>query len=351
MKKSTIHPTRLLLGGLAVGAGVAVALRRPRKDFELKGKVVLIAGGSRGLGLGLARRFAQEGARLALCARDERELENAASDLKKWTTDVFTMAADVTERSQVEAFVQASLRKFGRIDVLVNNAGLIQVGPLQTLTVEDFETAMKVMYWGHVYASLAVLPDMLQRGEGRIVNITSIGGKVSVPHLVPYSCAKFAAVAFSEGLRSELSGTGVKTVTIAPGLMRTGSFLNTQFKGNDEAEAAWFGVAASLPGLSISAERAVDEIITATKRGTAEKVLGTPAKLLSLFHGVFPGLTADALGMVNRALPRGRGRQMRVMRPYIQRNRLLDKITALGQRAARLYLEEEGTQVPELERV
>jgi len=152
---------------------------------------------------------------------------------------------------------------------------------------------MNVIYWGTVHTTLAVLPHMLGRGAGRIVNVTSIGGRVSVPHLLPYSCAKFAAVAFSEGLRSELSGTGVKTITIAPGLMRTGSFLNAKFKGDDESEASWFAAAASLPGISMSAQRAVNQIIAATERGAAERTLSVPAQVLGLAHGLCPGWTAD----------------------------------------------------------
>src|SRR5205807_4694011 len=143
-------------------------------------------------------------------------------------------------------------------------AGTISVGPIQTMTVEDFRDAMDVMFWGMVYTTLEALPHFQRNQHGRIVNITSIGGKISVPHLLPYSCAKFAAVAFSEGLRAELHGTGVQAITIAPGLMRTGSFLNAEFKGDDEREAAWFSLSASLPGPSMSATRAARQIISAT---------------------------------------------------------------------------------------
>src|SRR5207302_4043287 len=138
---------------------------------------------------------------------------------------------------------------------------------------------------------------------GRIANITSVGAKVSVPHLIPYSCAKFAAAAFSEGMRAELQGTGVRVITIAPGLMRTGSYLNALFKGAEEDEAAWFSVSSSLPGLSMSAGRAAKQIISATVTGRAERTLSTPANVLARFHGLFPGATADILGLVNRLLP------------------------------------------------
>ena len=136
---------------------------------------------------------------------------------------------------------------------------------------------MQVMFWGTVYPTLALLPQFTARKSGRVVNITSIGGKVAVPHLLPYTCAKFAAVGFSEGLHAELRDSGVKVVTIAPGLMRTGSYLNADFKGDAEKESAWFGLSSSMPGLTISGERAARQIADATSRGTAEKVLTTPA--------------------------------------------------------------------------
>ena len=344
MTKTALRRTLGLLGVAGTACGIAVALRRRRETFELPGKVVLITGGSRGLGLALARAYAWEGARLALCARDAAELRAATDDLRGLTSEVLAVPCDVGDPEQVETMVNAVIQHYGRIDVLVNNAGVMQVGPLHTMTLPDFEHAMEVIFWGQVHTTLAALPHILKSGEGRIVSITSIGGKVSVPHMLPYSCAKFAAVAFSEGLRAELAGTGVKAVTIAPGLMRTGSFLNAQFKGNNPNEATWFSLAASLPGISISAKRAAAGIVAATKRGTADKVLGAPASLLAIFHGLFPGLTADVLGLIKQTLPDGRGGQNRLIKPFIQRSRLLRSLTILGQQAARQYLQM-GTRI------
>ncbi len=110
---------------------------------------------------------------------------------------------------------------FGRVDIVVNNAGIIQVGPMSTTTVEDFATALDVMFWGALYPTLAVLPQMRARRSGHVVNITSIGGMVSVPHLLPYTCAKFAAVGLSEGLRTELGQEGIHVTTVVPGWRRS----------------------------------------------------------------------------------------------------------------------------------
>jgi short-subunit dehydrogenase len=193
--------------------------------------------------------------------------------------------------------------RFGAVDVLVNNAGVIQTGPLESMTMEDFEDAIKTHLWAPLYTTLAVLPEMKRRGEGRIVNIASIGGKVSVPHLVPYSVSKFALVGLSDGMRAELAQDGIKVTTVCPSLMRTGSPENATFKGDHEKEYAWFAVSDSLPGLSLNAERAARKILEACRRGDAEVLVGLPAKLAAVARTLAPNLTASLLAYVNRWLP------------------------------------------------
>jgi short-subunit dehydrogenase len=293
----------------AAGAGAVLAIRalaRKAAGYDMRGRVVLITGGSRGLGLVMARELAREGAQLAICARDAEELTRAYEDLN-WRTRVLALPCDVTDRAQVEGLVRAVEDHYGRIDVLINNAGVIQVGPMEVMTLEDYEEAMRIHFWAPLYTTLAVLPEMRRRREGRIVNISSIGGKISVPHLLPYSASKFALVGLSEGLRAELAKDGVVVTTVCPGLMRTGSPRNATFKGRHQAEYAWFAISDALPVTSMKAERAARQVIAACKRGDAEVVLTIQAKLAALFHGVFPGLTADILGVVNGMLPEAGG--------------------------------------------
>jgi short-subunit dehydrogenase len=245
----------------------------------------------------------------------------------------------VTKREEVNNLVHTTMLEFGRLDMVINNAGVIRVGPLDTMTIEDFENAMDVMFWGTVYTTMAALPHLRQRGDGHIVNITSVGGKVSVPHLVPYSCAKFAAVAFSEGMRAEMRGTGINVVTIAPGLMRTGSYLNVLFKGAEEGEAGWFSASASIPGVSMSAKRAARQILSAVEHGRAERILSTPANILARMHGMFPELTLAILGVVNGLLPHGSKREeLGAESPLLERP-WMRAVTALGRRAAEQYLQ------------
>jgi len=289
---------------LVVAGGLAwLAARRRRRHFDLAGRVVLITGGSRGLGLVLAREFARHGALLALAARDVATLERARDELVACGARVFALPCDVRDRAQVDALVRRVEEHFGRIDVLVNNAGTIMVGPLEHMTLGDFEDAMATNFWAAAYAALAALPGMRRRREGRIVNIASIGGKVSVPHLLAYSASKFALVGFSEGLRAAVAKDGVVVTTVCPGLMRTGSPRHALFKGRHRAEYAWFSISDASRLSSISAERAARRIVAACIRGEAEVILSPQAKAVSVFHGMFPGLTADILAVVHRLLP------------------------------------------------
>ncbi|HWQ56564.1 MAG TPA: SDR family NAD(P)-dependent oxidoreductase [Bryobacteraceae bacterium] len=329
----------LVAAGIVAGVAARELYRRWSAE-DIAGQIVLITGGSRGLGLAMARAFADEGCPIAICARDEAELERARRDLEGRGARVFTVVCDVADPGQVDRMIDSVMAHYGRIDILVNNAGIIQVGPLESMTVEDFHAAMNVMFWGTVHATVRVLPQMRARQSGRIVNITSIGGKVSVPHLLPYNCAKFATVGFSEGLRSELRPRGIKVTTIAPGLMRTGSYLNAMF--SSDADSAWFGIGAATPGITMSARRAARQIVMATRRGEAERVLSTQANLLAAFHGLFPGATSDILALVDRYfLPRARGGSEK--RPgsesSVNQARILSALTVLGRSAAKEFLQ------------
>lgn len=332
-----------LLGGIAAGVGTVVATRRGLEKLrryrlrELAGETVLITGGSRGLGLALAEEFAQAGARIAICARDEQELMRARQHLERLGVEVCAVACDVSKPEQVEHLINSVQQQLGPIDVLVNNAGVIAVGPLLSQTLEDFEEAMDVMFWGTVHPTLAVLPQMLSHGRGRIVNIASIGGRVSVPHLLPYCCAKFACVGFSEGLHAELKRFGIHVLTVSPGLMRTGSHLHAQFKGRHKQEFGWFAVSGTNPLASISARRAARKIVSATCANRADLVISWQAKLLAEVHGIAPGLTQEALALVNRLLPDSGG--VTDKKPGHESQSVITRspLTALGKLAARRY--------------
>ena len=249
---------RTLLKAAAIGGSVALAqyALRSRRTIDLAGKTVVVTGGSRGLGLVLARSLIDRGARVAICARDSTELDRARDELVAMGGDVFAAICDVTDRDDVLRFIASVEDDFGSIDVLINNAGIIQVGPLETMTEDDFDRALAVNLKGPMHAMMAVLPGMRHRKAGRIVNIASIGGKVAVPHLAAYSTSKFALVGLSEAMRAECTKDGIYVTTVCPGLMRTGSPRHAWFKGHVQAEYAWFSIGDSNSLTSISAEAA-----------------------------------------------------------------------------------------------
>ena len=293
------------LAPLAAVTGALLAARafRRRDAIDFRGLSVVITGGSRGLGLVLARQLAAEGARLTLLARDGEELERARADVAQRGGEVYAFPCDVRERVDAQGAIERAVDHYGRIDVLINNAGVIQVGPVEHMEIEDFEDAMAVHFWGPLYTILAAVPHMRSQGTGRIVNISSIGGKVAAPHLTPYAASKFALTGLSDGMRHELAKDGIQVTTVCPGLMRTGSPPNAFFKGQHSAEYAWFAVADANPLLSTSAESAARQIIDACRHGDAELVITLRAKALVILNALFPELTSAALALGNRLLP------------------------------------------------
>lgn len=304
---------------------------------DISGSVAIVTGGSRGLGLAIARELARRRCRLVICARDEAELERAADELRTRGVAVAAVALDVTSADAAGQLIDTALTRFGQLDIVVNNAGIIQVAPLDSVAFGDIESALATMTLAPARLALAALPALRAGGGGRIVNITSVGGKVSVPHLLPYSMAKFAAVAFSEGLRAELGSGPVSVTTAVPGLMRTGSHTAALFRGQRDKEFTWFGLGASLPLLSMDADRAAQRIVAAMIARKAEVTLTPLAQLGARGANVFPGLTAGLMHLMARALPDGTGTPGPAapggqLRPALP-DGLFGRLTVLGRRA------------------
>ena len=241
----------------------------------------------------------------------------------------------MTDRDRVREFVAVARHRNGPVDVLINNAGVIQVGPLEEMREADFEQSLKTHFWAALYTILEVVPEMKARGSGRIVNIASFGGKVAVPHLLPYSAGKFALVGFSNGLRTELQRHGVVVTTVCPGLMQTGSHINAEFKGRHEEEYAWFATGNAIPGFSMSAETAAAKILRACACGDAEVVLGLPAKFAVALQALAPNLTAELMALTNaHLLPEPGGVGTATVKGKFSRGALPDSVTARTDRAA-----------------
>ncbi len=336
--KTDLESARRALTWAAAGVGtllVAQAAYRALTKLRLENRVVVITGGSRGFGLVLARAFAQRGARLAICARSADSLEIARQELAEAGAQVICVPADVTNRNEVQAMVRDVLNHYGRIDVLVNNAGMATVGPLEHMHIDDYERAMDIHFWAPLYAIHAVLPHFLARGGGRIVNITSIGGVLSVPHLLPYSASKFAAIGLSEGMHAELRQKNIHVTTVVPGLMRTGSPRNIDVKGDHEKEYAWFKIADSTPMLSQKAEVAAEKVLDAVEYGEPEAILSLSGKLAMIVKGVAPSWMNVLMTIANRLLPAPRENGNVVVKGYEAESQLSQgPVSALTDREA-----------------
>src|SRR6266576_2727569 len=255
-----ILPIIIVVAVVIVCAYALIQLIRTRR-FVMRDKVFLITGGSRGLGLVIAREVCRLGGKVSILARNMEELGRAEQDLQKRGGTVLAIACDLQKRDHIEAAVRRTLEYFGRIDVLINNAGIIQVGPLDHMQRSDFEQSMGLYFWAPYELTMQVIPNMRKQGGGRIVNISSIGGKMAVPHLSPYCAGKFALTGFSDSVRSELAQDKIHVTTVCPGLMRTGSHVNAQFKGDHDAEFGWFAASSGMPLISMSADRAARKIV------------------------------------------------------------------------------------------
>jgi len=297
---------RSLLAKAAIGAGAYAAARTAialSRQYDFKNRLVVITGGSRGLGLLIARQLADEGAALVLCARDDTELAHAAEELRFRAPYVATYACDLSQPPDIKSLFERIRREIGSVDVLINNAGIIQVGPFETMTLADYHQAMAVHFWAPLHCTEQVIPDMRRRQHGRIVNISSIGGEVAVPHMLPYCASKFALNGYSQSLRAELARHGIYVTTVCPGMMRTGSPRNALFKGQHRAEFAWFSISNALPLLSMSADRAAKQIVNACRYGRAKVTLSLPAKLAVAVNAIAPELTADLVALSALGLP------------------------------------------------
>lgn len=333
--RTMLRRAPLKRAGVTVAAGLALAwfIRQSRR-YRFFDRVVVITGGSRGLGLALAREFLARGARVGLLARDSDELERAQQQLDAGTR-VFVRTCDVRDQTQVQQAFDDIRGQLGPVDVLVNNAGTLVVGPMETMTAQEFREALDVFFWAPFYTTLAALPDMRTRHSGRIVNISSIGGKISVPHLLPYSVGKFALSGFSEGMRAELLKDGIYVTTVYPGLMRTGSPRNAEFKGKHRAEYTWFLLSDATPGLSTSAEHAARRIVRACEYGSAELIITIPAKLAIKVHQLFPELSSVALALANVGLPKEGGLGEQKAKGAQSTNRITESwVTTLDRKAA-----------------
>ena len=290
----------------AANWGVRSFLRNKRR-IGLEGKVVLITGATSGHGLVVAKYAAQRGAIVVVAARNLDDLILVQEELLSLgAKQVLIQSTDIRDYSQIKELVEKVIHEFGRIDILINNAGVMGVGPSTEWSLEDYEDVITTNFWGALYTTTEVLPHMQRQKFGRIANVVSVGGKRAVPHMLPYTASKFALAGLTEGMSVELAKDNIFVTGIYPSPMRTGGHTHASFKGKENAEYAWFGAFANTPFLSVSPHVVAKKLWDAICHGDSEVTIGFPARMMIIAQAVLPNLTAEAMRLSARLLPAGR---------------------------------------------
>lgn len=188
---------------------------------NLQDKIAIVTGASRGIGRATALELAKNGAHIALIARDKAKLREVAEQVRALGREALILPGDVADQDQVIRIVKETLARWGRVDILVSNAGIYYHSTIFDLTANLMEKSLEVNFLSHVYAVLAVLPIMLEQRDGHIVLVSSMAAKRGVPTDVPYAPAKYALTGFGEVIRQELYGSGVEVSTIMPGRVKS----------------------------------------------------------------------------------------------------------------------------------
>ncbi|NEW08550.1 SDR family NAD(P)-dependent oxidoreductase [Paenibacillus sp. SYP-B3998] len=255
--------------------------------MNIKGKIVWITGASSGIGAVMAYQFSAKGAVPILTARNTDKLEEIAAGLPGQHA-VYPL--DVTNTEQVGDVVKLIIERYGRIDILINNAGYGIFESFVGAPFEHFEDMMNVNYLGLVRCTQAVLPHMLQAGNGHIVNIASMAGKIGSAKSTGYSATKHAVLGFTNSLRQELNGSGISITAINPGPIATPFFDKADPSGNYVKNISWF---------MLKPEKVVRELIDAVERNVPEKnlpfIAGVGVKLFHLFPRIFDRIATKML--------------------------------------------------------
>ena len=249
--------------------------------MDVKGAVVIVTGASAGIGRETAREFARRGARVVLAARREGRLRELATEIEAAGGEALVVPADVARTEDIDRIVRATLDRFGRIDVLVNNAGFGFSGAIEETSEANMRELLDVNYMGAFNAIRAVLPHMRAQRRGHIVNVASVVGKLGFPFHGAYSATKFAMIGLTEALRGELEGSGVTATVVLPGTTRT-DFFDVQRTAD--------GAASAPTGPQQSPEVVARAIVRSLHRPTPEVNMVSIYRFAYGLSGFFPFL-------------------------------------------------------------
>lgn len=255
---------------------------------EIKGKLAIITGAASGIGRATAIELAKRGARLAISDLDRGGLAETAKRIEALGGEVTTYLLDVADRDAVYAFAQEIETSHGGADIVINNAGVAQIARVEDLTYDDFEWVMKIDFWGMVYGSKAFLPQLQAKGEGHIVNVSSLFGLIAVPSQAAYNSAKFAIRGFTEALRHEMKGTGIQVSCVHPGGIKTNIVRNARFLQSTQATVREEAVSGFDRLARTTPERAGEVIVRGIEKNNPRILIGADAKAIDWLQRLMP---------------------------------------------------------------
>lgn len=289
-----------------VTAGAAAAVyawrRLPRRHTQ--GRTVLITGGSRGLGLELAREFLAAGARVALCARNQAELERARQRLAPAGEPVSIHVADISDPQDVDRLVSEVAERWGRLDILVNNAALFMSGPMALMRVEDYERILKVNLIGTIIVTETCRPYLERRGG--VITIVSAAGLLPAPHLAPYAVSKAGVSMYAQLLEVELADRGLETMAVYPSYMPTGVSYHADYRGAVAAEQHTVQRLMQVPFLAVDQRRGAGIIVDAWRYGRRVVIYPAVVRLSVMLTGLVPEFVLRIARRANRYYPTSR---------------------------------------------
>ncbi|GIW22880.1 MAG: ketoacyl reductase [Candidatus Sericytochromatia bacterium] len=253
-------------------------LKRESERNKLKDSVVIITGASEGIGKELAIEFAKQGSKIVLASRSIDKLQKVENQLKEKyvNCEAISVPTDVSRKEDCINLIETTLEKFNKIDILINNAGIVTYDYFYNTSDEEIKKIMDVNYWGVIHCTKAVLPYMMKNKKGRIVNISSFVGKRAMPGMLAYSSSKFAIQAIGEGLRAELRKYGIKVTTICPTATKTELLSNALSKRVKFSQ-----------NIGMSANRVAKETINAMLENKREHIIGIPEKIFLFTNNFF----------------------------------------------------------------
>jgi NAD(P)-dependent dehydrogenase (short-subunit alcohol dehydrogenase family) len=264
---------------------------------HFNGRVAVVTGAASGIGRGLAVRLAREGATVALADVDEQGLTDTASALEGSGHSQHLL--DVADRRAVETFAEAVVRHHGRVHFVFNNAGVDVAARVENMAYEDFEWLMSINFWGVVYGCRAFLPYLKQAGFGHLINTSSIFGLITVPTQAAYHASKFAVRGYSECLRQELAGDGVRVSYVMPGGVKTNVVRNSRYRVSDNRSPTKDEAVARFEALAgLTPDAAAAQILTGVARNRARILVGRDARLLALLAWLAPVSYPRVVGLL-----------------------------------------------------